>query len=112
MLELSVTIPPNATAVVHIPTNPGDEVRESGIPVAEALGVTVEEKPTGRTCTEWARAATASLRHCRPRIPRKAESQSRRGGRRRARARSASPTAPGGGTPNCLRTRCRKCRVQ
>jgi alpha-L-rhamnosidase len=39
-LSLEVTVPPNATATVYVPANPGAEVTESGRPAADAPGVT------------------------------------------------------------------------
>jgi alpha-L-rhamnosidase len=38
-LDLDVTVPPNAGAEVRVPTRPGDEVRESGLPAASSPGV-------------------------------------------------------------------------
>ncbi|GAA2455158.1 hypothetical protein GCM10010191_87810 [Actinomadura vinacea] len=40
-LRLEVGVPPGATATVHVPTGDPEGVRESGIPVAGAAGVTV-----------------------------------------------------------------------
>jgi alpha-L-rhamnosidase len=37
--QLDVTVPPNATAEVRIPTQPGDEVRESGVAAGKSEGV-------------------------------------------------------------------------
>ncbi|MBE1530631.1 glycoside hydrolase family 78 protein [Actinomadura algeriensis] len=40
-LRLEVSVPPSATATVHVPTGDPESVRESGSPVADAAGVTV-----------------------------------------------------------------------
>jgi alpha-L-rhamnosidase len=41
VLELDVTVPPGATATVHVPTPEPGGVREQGLPVREAAGVRV-----------------------------------------------------------------------
>jgi alpha-L-rhamnosidase len=41
VLKLDVTVPPGATATVHVPTSDSTEVRERGLPVREATGVRV-----------------------------------------------------------------------
>jgi len=47
-LTLAVTVPANATAQVHLPVQPGDEVSESGVPAVESPGVSlVEEEDEG-----------------------------------------------------------------
>jgi len=40
LLTMDVTIPPNATATVYVPTKDADGVTESGKPAAKAEGVT------------------------------------------------------------------------
>ena len=44
-----VTIPPNATAVVYVPTIDADEIRESGRPVSQAKGVRLLRVENGYT---------------------------------------------------------------
>jgi alpha-L-rhamnosidase len=39
-LELDATVPPNSTAEIRLPTEPGDEVRESGVAAASSPDVT------------------------------------------------------------------------
>ncbi len=43
-MELDVTVPPNATAEVHVPRAPADEVRESGLLAEDSPGVTFERE--------------------------------------------------------------------
>ena len=45
--ELDVTVPPNSAAKVRVPVRAGDEVRESGVPAAQAPGVTFLESTGG-----------------------------------------------------------------
>ncbi len=52
-LHLEVEVPVNTTAVVHVPTEDPASVTESGIPAAEAPGVTVSpSEPTGAAVFE------------------------------------------------------------
>jgi len=44
-----VTIPPNATAVVYVPTTDAEQVRESGLPVSQAKGVRLLRMENGYT---------------------------------------------------------------
>lgn len=46
-LELEVVVPPNTTATVHVPTSDPGSVEESGRPLHEAVGVTVQGLDTG-----------------------------------------------------------------
>jgi len=46
-LRLDVTIPPNSTAEVHVPAEPGDAIGESGQPATESPGVALLREEPG-----------------------------------------------------------------
>ena len=45
---LEAAIPANTTATIHVPAAAVADVREGGVPLAEAAGVTVLEQRNGR----------------------------------------------------------------
>jgi alpha-L-rhamnosidase len=47
-LTLNVTIPPNTTATIHVPTEPDEQVTEGGKPVTESPGVNFLRMEDGR----------------------------------------------------------------
>jgi len=50
MATLTVTVPANCTATIHLPAESADEVTESGIPATEAEGVTRLDSVDGACC--------------------------------------------------------------
>lgn len=46
-LTMEVTIPPNTTATIHVPTSSPDQVQESGLPLSKAKGIKILRAESG-----------------------------------------------------------------
>lgn len=92
-IELDVTVPPNATAEVHVPMRPGYEVTESGVPAAESTGVTYAGEGEGASVYD---IDSGSYDFVAGEPPPDEEAESTNGGDGRA-VGAAAPAAPAAG---------------